>query len=378
MALAINAAMARGDNPAAALRDSRAELTLGELFQEYLERYAIPQGKKTIGEMRSNVLRYLTTLTPKPLSQISHIDLQKLVNSIGKERGHATANRVVELVRAVYNKGTAWRLFAGQNPAVGIAKFRIKARDRFVQGDELPRLFRVLAETENVTSRDFVLLLLLTGARRANVLAMRWDAMHFDRAEWSIPETKNGTPQTVTLTGEALTILKSRRENGSPWVFPGTGKSGHMVSPKNGWKALLDQDELNQLTELIERADGVLDFTHPPERSLTQRKLSVWSLARKLATARQEAKRLGIDTSTARLNDLRIHDLRRTMGSWQAKTGASLVIIGKSLNHKSIATTQIYARLDSDPVRESMERATAAMFKAAGIEPTTSKLPAAE
>ena len=70
-----------------------------------------------------------------------------------------------------------------------------------------------------------------------------------------------------------------------------------------------------------------------------------------------------------------LHDLRRTLGSWQAKTGASLAIIGKSLNHKSMQATAIYARLDLDPVRESVERATAAMLTAAGIKPTAEVKP---
>jgi hypothetical protein len=54
------------------------------------------------------------------------------------------------------------------------------------------------------------------------------------------------------------------------------------------------------------------------------------------------------------------------MGSWQAKTGASLPIIGKSLNHKSSSTTSIYARLDLDPVRTAMEKAAEAMLAAGG------------
>lgn len=68
------------------------------------------------------------------------------------------------------------------------------------------------------------------------------------------------------------------------------------------------------------------------------------------------------------MTDLRIHDLRRTLGSWQAKTGASLAIIGKSLNHKTHQATAIYARLDLDPVRQSVETATQAMLEAAGIK----------
>ena len=72
----------------------------------------------------------------------------------------------------------------------------------------------------------------------------------------------------------------------------------------------------------------------------------------------------------AGIENLRIHDLRRTLGSWQAKTGASLAIVGKSLNHKSHSTTAIYARLDLDPVRESVDRATGAILAAAGLKPS--------
>lgn len=60
--------------------------------------------------------------------------------------------------------------------------------------------------------------------------------------------------------------------------------------------------------------------------------------------------------------DLPIHDIRRTFGSYQAITGASLQVIGKSLGHKSTAATQIYARLNLEPVRASVERATSVMI----------------
>lgn len=154
---------------------------------------------------------------------------------------------------------------------------------------------------------------LLTGARRSNVLAMRWEDISFERAEWRIALTKNGTPQTVTLSPEAVGILGNRMPvETAGYVFPGLGKHGHLVEPIKGWKRILE--------------------------------------------------RSGIQ-------NLRIHDLRRTLGSWQAKTGASLSIIGKSLNHKSPSTTAIYARLDLDPVRESVERATDAMLVAAGRKP---------
>lgn len=77
----------------------------------------------------------------------------------------------------------------------------------------------------------------------------------------------------------------------------------------------------------------------------------------------------------AGIENLRIHDLRRMLGSWQAKTGASLAIVGKSLNHKSPSTTAIYTILDLDPVRESVNRATGAMLAAAGVKETAEIIP---
>ncbi len=71
----------------------------------------------------------------------------------------------------------------------------------------------------------------------------------------------------------------------------------------------------------------------------------------------------------ADIQDLRIHDLRRSLGSWQAATGASLSIIGKTLAHQNVSTTAIYARLNIDPVREAMSKATQAMLSAANQLP---------
>jgi integrase len=162
-----------------------------------------------------------------------------------------------------------------------------------LQADELKRFFEALVQEPNEAMRDFFMLSLLTGARRANVLAMRWSEISFERKEWQIPRTKNGDPQTITLTDEAIQVLKERKSMNdeldkhaqSQFVFPGEGKTGHLAEPCKGWLRTLER---------------------------------------------------------AGLEDLRIHDLRRTLGSWQAKTGASLVIIGKSLNHKHHSTTQVY------------------------------------
>jgi integrase len=155
----------------------------------------------------------------------------------------------------------------------------------------------------NRAMRDFFLMCLYTGARCGNVLSMKWEDIDFSINEWRIPDTKNGEPVRIPLIEEALEILRDRswiKESSMPWVFPGHGKSGHLEEPKAAWKRILDR---------------------------------------------------------AGLKNLRIHDLRRTLGSYQAIAGASLTIIGKSLGHKSPQSTAIYARLSNDPVRASMTSA---------------------
>ena len=336
-ALNLKSAMTDGTSQAAILRSKRDEITFGQAFDMYITDHAEPEGLKTIDRMRGDFERYLGAMPDVPrkkhgakrvkspgsvnwqnkkLSAINSRDIKNLRTSLSKKSGDAAANHALKLVRVIFNKAVEWGEFKnekggkGENPALKPGILTIKSRDRFLQKDELPRLFTALAETPNLAIRDYILLSILTGARRANVLAMQWQELDLNRREWRIPDTKNGEPVIVQLPLEAIEILEARKNNNSQWIFPGIGKSGHLQSPKNGVNSIL-----------------------------------------KLA---------GID-------GLRIHDLRRTLGSWQAITGASLAIIGKSLGHKSVAAVQIYARLSADPVRESVERATAAMMAAGGL-----------
>ena len=75
----------------------------------------------------------------------------------------------------------------------------------------------------------------------------------------------------------------------------------------------------------------------------------------------------------AKLKDVRIHDLRRTVGSWMVAAGASLPLIGKTLNHQNVSTTQVYARLQIEPVRQALEANAQRMLEYAQ-ENTTSKI----
>ena len=365
----INAAVEGGANPAQVKRAHKGEMTFGELYMEFLTRHAKIR-KRSWADDEQRYRQYLEhPLGRKKLSAIDRQTIAALHASITRN-GHPTvANRVLALVSSIYGRGIEWGLVEN-NPARGIRRNPEQSRDRFLLAQELPRFFSALAEEPNPTVRDFFLLSLLTGARRANVLAMRWAEIDPDEAVWRIPDTKNGTPQNVPLPPEALEILGTRKaENDrdkarrSAFVFPGSGASGHLEEPKKGWQRIFDRDELGELTRRIQEAGG--EFTPMVDEAGN----IIESLQALLERARTTAAALEIDTTAARIPHLRIHDLRRTLGSWQAKTGASLAIIGKSLNHKSVQTTAIYARLDLDPVRDSVARATTAMLTAAGLKP---------
>ncbi|MNF67858.1 integrase [compost metagenome] len=210
---------------------------------------------------------------------------------------------------------------------------------------------------------DFFLLSLLTGARRSNVQEMAWRDIDLDAGVWRIGMTKNGTPQNVTLSPEVVTVLQTRKRSfgASPFVFPSTGKTGHLVEPKKAWATILRRASIRRLLDQIQDAGKLTE----EERAIADKQLlDLPAVAEKRYRALAET--MGIEPASYDMTDLRIHDLRRTLGSWQAKTGASLTIIGKSLNHKTHQATAIYARLDLDPVRQSVNTATQAMLEAGG------------
>lgn len=304
--------LAQGINIAHERRHKRAEPTLGELFAYWLESHAKPHKRTWAGDER----QFNTLLKPwhnRKLSAIGRADVRSLHTRLGEKHGHYAANRLLALLAALFNR-SADIGYEGLNPCKGVKKFREQSRERFLQPAELPAFFAAVKAEPNRTIADFFLACLYTGARRGNVASMRWRDVNLDNASWRIPQTKSGEPVTVHLAAPALELLKARKEIAEPdaeYVFPGrrsNGKVQHLSSPKFAWARLV--------------------------------------------------KRAG-------LADLRLHDLRRTLGSFQAAAGASMAVIGKSLGHKAGSpATAVYARLNLDPVRASVDVATAAIVAA--------------
>lgn len=306
-AIAGSSEILKGINPNKDKQKLRNESSFEELFKRYMNEHA-KERKKSWEFDLGYYNRYLKVLDNKKLSVITRADIEKLHNNIKSKSGLYCANRVLSLIKTVFNKSIDWG-FAGANPADRIKKFQETSRDRALQPYELERFFESLNSEPDLIFRSYFYISLLTGARRSNILGMRWDQVNLnENPEWRIPDTKNGESLTVSLVPQAVELLNElKNSHNSEWVFPSsTSKSGHIEEPKKAWKRVLDRAEIS---------------------------------------------------------DLRIHDLRRTMASWQVRTGANSFIIGKTLGHKNHQATAIYARVSKDVTRESMENAVNAMFK---------------
>jgi integrase len=218
-------------------------LTFADLFADYIERHAKPN-KKTWEEDLDKYERHIAgTLGRKPLSMIIRGDVAAIHAAITRTGKGTTANRVLALISSVFGRAVEWSVMEA-NPAKGIRRNKEQARDRFLQSDELPRFFAALAEEESDVARDYFLLSLITSARLSNVLAMRWTDVNLAEGLWRIPETKNGTPQNVPLTQEAIAILNERRRKAAPeavHVLAGRGKTGHYAEPRKGWERIIER-----------------------------------------------------------------------------------------------------------------------------------------
>ncbi|MFD1258572.1 tyrosine-type recombinase/integrase [Mucilaginibacter terrae] len=345
--------IAQGINPADEKRKAKHETTLGQLYHQYMNRYSKVHKKSWIYDERE-IPKFFNHWFKRKLKDIKRPEVQNLHDYLFETVGRYQANRCLERLRAMYNKAIEWG-WEGTNPTNGIKKFKEKSRDRFVQPSEMPFLLQSIIEEPNETIRDFIWLLLLTGARKTNTLMMRYEQLEWELNLWRIPETKNGEPQTITLTDRAVEILKTRLVTAkSEWVYPqDDDPSKHLVKHDRGWKRIL------------ERATVAMWQQHPQVSKWVNDKLlsyvshynsiSQYNWLRKISLEEE------IDLPTG-LMDIRLHDLRRTFGSYQALTGASLQIIGKSLGHKSTHATLVYARLNLDAVKSSIDKATEAMF----------------
>ena len=301
--LKINGDTADGKDIRAERRTERAKvkpLTLSEAFQAF----------KAAKERRPSTVTDYDFLwrdhVPAGLKRRAVADVQtsdvEATKAAAMRKGRArTAAKVVVLLSTLLR-------FAGRkfdNPAADVSRPETVRRTRRLNRDELAAVFRVLEDRRGEFWPDFISVALMTGARRGALQTMRWSDLHLDDNLWLVPATwsKNGKELAIALPGPAVEILRARQiEASSQWVWPSeAAKDGHVVEPRKALAKLL--------------------------------------------------KEAGVSTKISP------HDLRRTVGSRLAMSGANAATISAALGHLSPDSARAYVHLTTEPVRAAIEKA---------------------
>jgi integrase len=263
----------------------------------YLDNHAMPTKKS----WRKDFAYINRTLNPTfgklAMTSIKRMDVMRWFTSLSQSSGPYYANRALEILRKIFNCAIDWEVYEGRNPATRIKKNKEVSRTEFVTPDILPRLLVALTVCRSRQIRVAILFQLFSGLRPGEVLSLRWEDVDLDGRQFHVRHTKNGSTHTLPLTNELAELLSTLPRKGE-WVFVGRRSNQPLRNIHKQWYAI----------------------------------------------------RLAAD-----LPWLRLHDLRRTVGSYLAIANFSERIIGQILNHQSAKSTRIYSRLTLDPLRTALE-----------------------
>jgi integrase len=211
----------------------------------------------------------------------------------------STANRVLVILRYIYNLAIKWRMPGiASNPTTGIELGPEIQRNRYLTKEEAQVLSAAIANDENRTAANAIMLLLLTGARRNEITQARWEHVFWDERKLRVPIAKSGKPRWISLSASAIGLLRSiPRCAGNDYIFPAPTTGRPSPSLWFPWKRIRDR---------------------------------------------------------AGLGDVRLHDLRHSFASFLVNEGVSLYVVQGLLGHANAKTTQRYAHLQSD----TLSRAT--------------------
>jgi integrase len=357
--------VAGGNDPAAEKQAGKKAETIAELCKKYLDDHASEHKKKSSADadernIRNHILPLLGKLKVK---DVSRADVDRLKRSVAQGKtakevrteegvlkvriqgGRGAANRCVALLSKMFNLAEVWGLRPdGSNPTRHVEKYPERKVERLLSGGDLARLGEALSSFDGSPYAVAAFrLLILTGARLEEIQSLRWDEVHFDRAELRIVEhktDKTAGAKVIHLSPPALAVLAELpRIDGNPFVIVGQKAGAHMVNLKRSWQAIREVASVRIWRDSDNEAVAglVARLTDEKER---EPKYSECLVA---------AKATGIELPTG-LVDVRRHDLRHAFASVAASAGMGLPIIGKMLGHTQAQTTARYAHLASDPV----------------------------
>jgi integrase len=309
----------QGRDPMGERHDERAAPTVNELVDRYLVEHAPRKRERSRQEDESLIRQWIRPeLGNKRVADLRHADIEKLHHKITAHGTPTRANRTAALLSKAFSLAVRWEM-RPDNPVKGIERNTEEKRNRYLAGDELRRLTEALAVYPNQGAANAIRLLLLTGARRGEILGATWDQFDLEEGVWTKPAalTKQKKLHRVPVSAPVRQLLAEMRgaadrraaetnREPSPFLFPAQRRArqgpGHMVEVKGAWRAICKQ---------------------------------------------------------AGLSGVRVHDLRHTYASILASAGLSLPIVGQLLGHTQPGTTSRYVHLYDDPLRAATERIAA-------------------
>lgn len=292
--------VSQGQDPSDDAKKAKQKQSLVELADHYIEVYAKTHKKpKSVQEdqlmLKKIILKYLGS---RKLDEVTAHDIQLLHHSL---RGTPyRANRVCALLSKMFNLAIQWK-WVTSNPVEGIKKYQEHKRNRWLNEMELQRLWEVLATYHNQNVANAIRLLVLTGSRRNEVLQATWDQFELEKGVWTKPahNTKQKRVEHLPLSSKVIALLKDMKESSTTtYLFPSKIPGQPLQDIKKAWHTIRNKADL-------------------PE--------------------------------------VRLHDLRHTHASHLVSSGLSLSIVGKLLGHTQASTTQRYAHLADEPLRQAAE-----------------------
>jgi integrase len=290
-----------GGDPAAKKDQKRAVPTYASLAAQHIEHAKTYQKRPDTTE--SVINRHIVPRFGK--LRLDEITQQDVTKWLAEKRDSGLAPATVEKLRVTLGRSFAlascWSVPGGEhNPVRGISRPKFSnARERFLTPAEAVRLHKAVTESSNPQLKNIVGLLLLTGARRGELLQAKWQDVDVERKAWHIPDSKNGTARYVPLSQAAIDLIKQLpRADDCPWLVPNLETMKPFVSIKRAWD-----------------------------------------------TARTEAGLAG----------LRLHDLRHAAASFFISGGTDLFTVGKILGHADYKSTMRYSHLANETLLAAVE-----------------------
>jgi integrase len=303
-----------GADPVGEQEENRAAATVADLCARF-ERDYLPRNRPSTQRVYRQQIRtdILPAFGRAKVAAVSHADIDGFHHRLSA-RAPTHANRTVAVLSRMFNLAIRWG-WRADNPCRGVERNQESKRHRYLTGAEISRLSAALNKLDDVSAANAVRLLLLTGARRGELLAAKWSDIDFKASIWVKPgaTTKQRTEHRVPLSEAACQLLTEMREQAGEdavYLFPARG-AGHRPHINEAWIRL---------------------------------------------------------RKAANLPGTRLHDLRHAYASVLASAGLSLPVIGSLLGHTTAQTTLRYSHLIDDVQRAATERASAIIMGKAPAE----------